>query len=121
MENDWAETLDIEVEEPEAAPLTVQERDTLIAQGQLLQQFLQSEKFVSFVNMNYDLMRNEDSKVLYVVEVPDEVAAQRAMAIMKKQVEDGPRVITPSVAEAKKVLNDPEFLKRAKQGRKKKS
>jgi len=115
-ENDWADALGDEESSPpeEEIVLTEEQKLILIAQGMLLQQFLESEKFRTFVSMNYDLMRDEETKLLYVVEVPDDVAAQRALAVMKTHAAEGPRVITPSVAEAQKVLNDPEFLKKAK-------
>lgn len=70
-------------------PYSEEEKESLIQKGLVLDQLLQSEKFVQFMNLNYDFVRDEATKMMYVVEVPDQVAMQRAQAMIEAQ--------TPSV------------------------
>jgi hypothetical protein len=112
MSNDeWKDALSEEGVDEEIKPIMSEEqRNLLLQQGLLMQQFLQSEKFVTFINMNYDLMRDDDTKMMYVVEVPDDVAAERAMKIMKQQVKEAP-VVQPATLDETKAM-----LKKIKEG-----
>lgn len=58
-------------------PLTEREKAELIQQGLLFQQLLQSDRFKAFFNVFYDLRKDEDTKTMYLVEVPDEISMKR--------------------------------------------
>lgn len=82
---------------------TEEEKNILVQKGLLLTQLLESSKFVQFLNMNYDIMNDEETKSLFVVEVPDDVAMQRAAEIMKEQAADAPKVQPASLQDLKKL------------------
>ena len=79
-----------------------EEKALLVQKGLLLEQLLQSDKFVQFFNMNYDLMSDGDTKELFLVEVPDAEAAKRAAAIIKQQM-GNQSVVAATIADMKKI------------------
>lgn len=86
--------------------LTEETKNNLIQKGLVLEQLLTSGKFLQFFQMNYDLVHVDEedgTKNLYVVEVPDDVAFQRAQDALKQQVKAAPLVVPATEADLKKL------------------
>lgn len=84
---------------------TEEQKNALISKGLLFEQLLQSDKFIPFFKMNYDLMKDEDTQTVYLVEVPDEVARERAMEMAKEQIKDAPQVVPATPADLKELTS----------------
>ncbi len=85
---------------------TTEERATRLYYSELMQQCLQSERFVDWFTCNFDVHRNTDPETkqwsLVVVEVPPEVVEHRMMQLMAKKIkEDESRIVTASPADLK--------------------
>lgn len=89
-------------EEKEELDFTDEEKELLIQKGLLLTQFLQSDKMVQFIDMNFDLIKEEGTKSISVVEVPDDEALRRAQVMMKEQVQNSSVVQQASARDIKK-------------------
>ena len=79
---------------------TQEEREVLIQKGLVFTQLLDSIKFKQFLELNYDFVREEESRMMYVVEVPDEVAMKRAAEAMKAAQPD---LVTATPADLKRL------------------
>lgn len=82
--------------------LTEEETRILTQKGLLFEQLLESGKFKQFIDMNYDIIFLQDTNTIQVVEVPDEVALERASKIMQEQQKNAPRVQPASASDLKK-------------------
>lgn len=86
--------------------LSDQDKQNLMSKGLLFEQLLQSEKFQSFFRLNYDLVHTEDDSgvpTLYLVEVPDSVALERAREEMKSSITKAPVIVPATEADARKI------------------
>lgn len=84
--------------------LSEEDRNKLINYGLLLQQFFQSDKFRSYIELNYDIVQDPEKKHLFVVEVPDDVAHERAMKMAQAQVRQAPTIVGASKADLQRML-----------------
>lgn len=87
--------------------LTEEDKNNLMSKGLLFEQLLQSEKFVSFFRMNYDLVTTDadGTMSLYLVEVPDEVALERAREEMKLNKPKAPVIVQATELDAKSMIS----------------
>lgn len=90
-------------EDAQDASWTEDEKEVLIQKGLLLTQLLESDKFVQFINLNYDIVREEGTKMMYVIEVPDNVAMERVAGAMKEQAKNQPSLVHATPADLKKL------------------
>ena len=83
-------------EEPEPAPLTDKERAELVGYGLIFAQLLQSERFRTFFQVNYDLVKvvddGEKTVTMHVVEVPPQLVPERMKKLIGEAMKSAPLV-----------------------------
>lgn len=85
-----------------AEELTEQDKFNLMNHGALFLQLLESEQFKVYLNTHFDIMRDEEEKRLYVIEVPPQVVEQRVQEYIKQMAQQDSGLSAPSLEDIRR-------------------